>query len=197
MTRNEAGSLCWLARCLLTVCGAIVLAQSDAAAFQEPEGFGKAKFGMKEGDVLALYPKMPLASTPPADGAAPPFQLTAYRLDDQSVGSLRHCSVQLRFLDDSMFDVQVQCPDKAAVEAYLAKTYGSPTNTYDTPNGKNRMWKGKKSLVSHMTNTSNFMFGDVQGTERLNRLLMALMFQPKASSTPGAVPAEGALAPQN
>ena len=86
---------------LPVLAGITSLSASGQTMKNEPDGFGKAKFGMSEPDVLALYPKMQqvVMPTPPPEQAPKeplPFTLTTYTLDNQSFGPLKQCKVTMR-----------------------------------------------------------------------------------------------------
>jgi hypothetical protein len=171
---------------LLAGVGWIVASQAAADTFHEPDGFGKAKFGMSEAQVKALYPQMEVIAEPTVTPNTPPqpFRLAMYGLNNQTVGTLRHCSVELRFFQLGMYEVQFLCPDKHAARVYLQKTFGAPTRAEEN----SLLWQGQKTAITYAPGSGAFMFGDIAATTKLNYALLALVLQQKGGVTPGTPP---------
>jgi len=156
----------------------------------EPDGFGKAKFGMNESKVKALYPKAQEVVMPtPPPGEPPPFILTMSTLENQSVGPLTKCKVTLRFFEHELTDVQYLCAQKEEqVYNYLQKRFGAPTQVTAQ---RAATWVGQTSSVSEVRGTGVFMFSDLARSRKLSMKLLAYAVKKGVpifggSQTPGA-----------
>jgi len=171
---------------------AVMMAAVSSAAevkFVEPAGFGKAKFGMSAAQVTKLYPKLrqEKAIESPT-GEAPP--MAVYYLDDQRVGTLKQCKVELRFFKDELYEFQFRCPERAKVGDYLKKTYGLPTKSTETA----VFWMGKQSAVGFSPPSGAFAYSDLARSQAMQALFYKAMIkaaqegeQPAAAgATPGA-----------
>lgn len=157
----------------------------------EPDGFGKAKFGMNESQVKALYPKAQ-EIVMPTPGEPPPFTLTMYTLENQSVGPLKKCKVTLRFFQHELTDVQYACAeDEEKVYTYLEKRFGTPKQA-PAKNAVN--WVGTTTSVSEMRGSGVFMFSDLARSQRVSAILMAYMVK-KGQPLFGTQPTPGTPAP--
>ena len=160
----------------------------SAASFPEPEGLGAAKFGMTEGQVKARYPKMRLMPPPTPGQQRPAFALASYRLENQSVGSLRKCIVEFRFFrgaDEAhatLYEVQFHCPDREQAIDYLQRQFGLATQTTDT----SLMWIGKKAGVTLVPRSGVFSFDDLARSQTMQRTLLGYLIkmQRQVASTP-------------
>jgi hypothetical protein len=163
----------------------VVLAASAAAdKFPEPTGFGKVKFGMSVAEARKLYPKLqPTKGTEEAVAKGEQPQLVLiYEMDNQSVGPLTRCQVQLRFFTGELYEVGVRCPDRAKVGQYLQKTYGEPTKS--TQNAV--FWMGQRSSVSLAPRNGAFGFSDNKRLQAMQSMLFAQLQKMGAGETPAA-----------
>jgi hypothetical protein len=163
-----------------------------AAAFTEPDGWGKAKLRMKDDAFAAAYPKAQLLAPPtPAGGNAPPapFSLSAYRLEHQKVGSLGDCRVEFRFYEHELYDLQFLCTDKDAAVRELQKKFGVPTRTV----GNALMWVGKQYGVSQVPKTGVFSYHDIARAQAAQSAVLQLMGaaqRPRGTTIPGGAPSK-------
>ena len=175
--------------------GAVALIMVLASAahadkpFPEPEGFGKATFGMTEAQLQAAYPKAKKVrggATPAPGQPVAPFTLAFYDLDDQRVGSLQHCHVEFRFFQEELYEIQFRCPDKEQVTKYLKKRFGPPTQMQQSQ----FLWVGTSASVTHISSGGVFAFGDMQRTREQTTALMSFLAEVQAASaTASAAPA--------
>jgi hypothetical protein len=169
---------------VILLCAVAVWAASAAAGetFVEPTGFGKAKFGMPVAQVHKLYPKLhPAKATEAAAGKGDQL-LTIYLLEKQSVGPLKPCTAEFRFLKDELYEIQFRCPDRVKVGEYLQKTFGTPTKVAENA----AFWMGKNAAVSLAPRSGAFAYGDRERTQALQAMMWASMHQPQAAA--GATP---------
>ena len=140
----------------------------------EPDGFGKAKFGMSEQQVKALYPEIQemVMPTPPPEQAPkepPPFALTTYNLDNQSFGPLKQCKVRMRFFEHKLTDLMYDCANKDQVHDYLESRFGVPTSISAR---RAITWFGNKTTVTEMGATQIFMISDLELGKRMSYTLL-------------------------
>src|SRR5205823_6647953 len=109
-----------------------------AAAFTEPDGFGAVKFGTPPDAAKKVYPAMTALGVP---GGAQPTWLKSFVVENQAVGTLKSCRIELRFLKDQFFEGSCVCPDNDAVVAYLKKNYGEATKV----EANSFLWHGSKT----------------------------------------------------
>lgn len=165
------------------------------------QGFGKAKFGMSEAQVVKLYPKMQKVPvpTPAAGQESLPFTLASYTLQNQSFGPLRKCAVTLRFYEGGFTDVQYKCREpKEKIVGYWTKRLGPPPQV----SARNAMsWTLGKVGVTAMANVGTFMIADSARSKAMSySLLTYVMYKTKQlpgfhAETPGAAPTPGQPAP--
>jgi hypothetical protein len=173
--------------------GLALLAVAAAHAGQEstqPDGFGKAKFGMNEEQVRKLFPqaKEIILPTPVPGKVAFPLALTDYDLADQSIGPFHQCKVRLRLYDHALTQVHFTCPkkDKDKVKDYLVKRFGPPAST-----GASALsWSGGKTAVTLSPVSGTFMFADAARDQAASRAILAAIMQAQqpAAATPPEAP---------
>lgn len=184
---------------------ATVLFGSSAVAseqrFQnEPDGFGKARFGLSPAEVAKLYP-----SAKPLDkeflGATPVFSpfIARQHLTEQKVPGLsKPVSVELRYWKDKLWVVIVYFGDNSAeqVEASLRERFGEPMGT-----GTGPYWTGEKVSITTAVREKWYSISDNAASaevrhlfaEEMRKMHRARAPQPKrAQSSAPAAPAEGA-----
>lgn len=134
---------------------------ATGAAFDEPEGFGKATLGMQEGALRAAYPRAAAEPAPATgqSGERPGFPFQSYHLEHQTVGRLTDCRIEFRLYEKELYDIQFQCSknDKQAVADYLQARFGLPTTT----SAEALFWTGKKTGVSLAVKSGVFSFHDI------------------------------------
>jgi hypothetical protein len=155
----------------------IALLSSRALAFpNEPNGFGKAEFGMSAADVKKAFPDLQSKGTQDF--------LALYQLENQSVLGLKPCSVNLRFADDKLYEIQFTCEQKDQVIPTLKKQFGEPTQeqTHAT------FWLSKTRSVALNPQSKIFGFVDRQINDVVQQKLFAYLLQHQGQSrvTPGA-----------
>jgi hypothetical protein len=164
-----------------------------AGAFDEPDGFGKAKFGMNEVQLKALFPEAKEITPPPGE-KAPAFGPKALLLENYSVGPLKNCRVELRLFQNQFYETQCACPDKEKVAEYLKKTYGTATTMSPT----NLIWTGEKTGISYLVGNGAFAIDDLARSKSLSLSLLGMVLMKQATPEAAPAPAGGAtpVAPQ-
>jgi hypothetical protein len=162
-----------------------------AFGFDEPDGFGKAKFGMNPVQVKTLFPGGKDV-VPTGPDKPPAISFRSYVLENQSVGPLKNCRVELRFFHDEFYEVQCACPDKEKVAEYLKKTYGTASTNSPT----NLLWTGNKTGVSYLVGNGVFAIDDLARSKTVTMSLLTYVLT--KGGTPGGTPQAGATpaAPQ-
>jgi hypothetical protein len=171
----------------LVVVSLLAAASALAASFPEPDGFGKAKFGMTEAQVKSLYPHLQFVTLPtPLPGQTVPFAVPAYRLDNQSLGPLQGCRVEFRFFrpagheQGELYEVQFLCPDKEQATDYLQRQFGLATST--TPSSLT--WEGAHAAITLVPKGGVFSFDDRARSQAMQQTLFAYMLKMQLQ-TPG------------
>jgi hypothetical protein len=150
-------------------------------AFDEPDGFGKAKFGMNAVQVKTLFPGGKDV-VPTGPDKPPPIAPKAYVLENQSIGPLKNCRVELRFFNDEFYEAQCACPDKEKVAEYLKKTYGTASTNSPT----NLLWTGNKTGISYLVGNGVFAIDDLGRSKTLTMSLLTYVLM--KGGTPGTAP---------
>lgn len=169
--------------CLVIV--AVGVASAPAPAFEGPDGFDKAKFGMRSEAFAKAYPDaVSAASGAGTEVGGKIVPITAYKRDKVTVGPLKDCHASYRFHLDELYDIQFRCPDKEGITKYLQSRFGTPNRTTD----KALMWAGKTYGVSQVPRNGVFSFHDVaRGTTAQGAIMRALAMS-FPTPTPGATP---------
>ncbi len=134
------------------------LAGRLALAFEEPDGFEKAKWGMTAQEFAELYPEAVLVSGDTKAQEGQPA-LAVYRITGMQPGGLHDCRVDFRFfgVKPQLFDVQCLCSDSAeAMARYLTDRFGVPTTTSESK----LLWTGEKTGISFVPLGKVFSIGD-------------------------------------
>ena len=138
----------------LTVLVILLVGSRLALAFpNEPQGFGKARFGMTVAEVKKIYPAMKAVGNPTPEVAA---LLAVYSLEGQSVYGLKPCVVTFQFNPERLHHVAFNCGKDMRVITTLEKRFGEPTQ--GMPN--NAFWIGDSTTVSLNTKSRNFAIMD-------------------------------------
>jgi hypothetical protein len=149
----------------------------------ELEGFGKAKFGMSEEQVKALYPELqesPLAT--PKPGEAPlPFSLSNYGLENRSFGPLKKCKVWLQFFEHQLTSVQYTCAGGSEkITRYLKKRFGPPQQVSAR---QGLSWVLGDYSVTEMAVPGVFTIFDTARSRQMSGVIMGLVMQKMAAAT--------------
>ncbi|MBI3781979.1 MAG: hypothetical protein HY270_01120 [Deltaproteobacteria bacterium] len=171
-----------------------------SGSHKEPDGFAKAKFGMRLSQVQSLYPKLAPVSSPTAatNQADLPLTLHTYRLDHQAFGPLKDCQIDLHFVatktpsDPELYEVHFLCPDKRKVLEYLQDLYGGPT----TATQSGLLWTGEKVDITEVPNTGAFLFGDKVRTAQVHLTLLNYLMSHNQPAAPSGDVAPPANSPQ-
>jgi hypothetical protein len=149
----------------------VVSGVSPGRAFEEPDGFGKAKFGTPAAEVKKLYPKMQLSARPTPKPDQPQFPLTTYTLGNQAVGPLKKCNLAFEFYLDELFEIQFRCPDEdeKKITAYLTNRFGDPK----PGSPSSLLWQGTKAAVTYTPQGKVFAFGDIERTKQETMALLS------------------------
>jgi hypothetical protein len=166
-----------------------------AGTAAELEGFGKAKFGMSEEQVKALYPKLQEFPQPtPKSGKAPPFSLSYYGLENQSFGPLKKCKVTLQFFQHQLMSVQYACAGGSEkIISYLKKRFGPPQYVSQR---RGLSWVFGNYSVTAMEVAGVFSILDTLRSQQLSSSVMGLVMQKLgATPTPMAAPSGEGITP--
>jgi len=158
------------------------IAAAAEVQFHEPDGFGEAKFGMPVAEVGHVYQTLRPAKIMEGATGKGPRMLMIYDLDDQPVGPLAHCHLELRFFNDELYEIEFRCPERAKVGQYMQKTYGLPTKVTATT----ALWTGKHSSVAFDGSSGAFVYRDLARGQAMQAALDEATAQAHAS--PGATP---------
>lgn len=154
----------------------LALASRVGFAFSnEPNGFGGAKFGMSPDAVKQVFPTL-------QSKGAEDF-LAFYQLENQSVLGLKACRVDLRFVDQELYEIQFHCEPKERVLATLKKEFGEPTE--EKPGEV--FWFSRTRAVSLNPRSTAFGFVDRERNDLVQHKLMQYMLrqQMQSRTTPG------------
>lgn len=143
------------------------------ALLREPDGFGRATFGMAEEEVKAIYPDLtrqplPQGTEPSMVAPTPEFSLNRYKLVDQTVGPLERCKVEFLFFNHVFYQAIVTCPDKGQVESYLESQFGAPT--IQKPPIK--YWTGATGSVSYTSVSGVFLVENLSLSKAINMTML-------------------------
>jgi hypothetical protein len=162
--------------CVVVLIAAALAAPVACAALDnEPDGFGKAKFGMTVKTVREAFPAMrPL-------GQAPDSALEIFTVDNQSFAGLQPCNVTFSFLADKLYETKLDCGRGPNVKETLYKTFGTPSDEEDNMT----IWRGERTIVSMNTDVSTFAFASTAYREMLNQYIL---HKALTAGPPGAEP---------
>jgi hypothetical protein len=177
---------------------AVAASSLAADKFPEPTGFGTAKFGMSVDEVRTLYPTLHPSKVTLQAAEKGKQLIVLYELENQSIGPLHACQVDLRFFKNELFEVQFHCPERDKAVQYVHKTYGTATKT--TPNAV--FWTGQQATVSLAPQSGAFGFTDMKRAQTIQAALLAAFSKRRVGQTPTAAvpettttPAEAPAAP--
>jgi len=158
-----------------------------------PDGVGPVKLGMSITDARAAMPTLPINENVAAE-ANPPlsFKYAVAQLENQPFGDLEGCELTLHFYRERFIYYNVACPDKAATEAYLLKTYQRPGSKQPEV----WQWTTKSRSMTFVPTSGAIAVVDNAGTQAYQLELFNLprpAQQPQAQ--PGAATAAQPAAP--
>ena len=116
---------------------AVLMAARTAVGFtNEPAGLGALRFGMTSAEVQRIHPTL-------RDKGKEDF-LALFELQGQNVFGLEPCTLDLRFVDDELYEIQAVCDAPARkVGTALEKRFGEPSQR--RPEGTR--WLGEHTFV--------------------------------------------------
>ena len=168
-----------LGRGLVAVSLAVHASAEVAVAFpNEPHGFGPLRFGMSVAAVKKHYPAV-------RPKTADTF-LAFYDLENQSVLGLKPCNLEMRFVDDKLYDIQFQCEPRTKVPETLKRRFGEayqvgPAGTF---------WIGSTSSVGLNARSNVFAFTHRALNDVVQqKMLHYLATQSAPRQSPGVAPA--------
>jgi hypothetical protein len=160
----------------------VALLPSGASAFEEPTGFGKARFGTTPEELLKQYPSASLVARPSPAAGAGSFNLVSYRLEEQRVGPLEKCRIEFRFSGArlELYEIQFACPQKEEVSRYLTATFGMPSKTTEST----LIWQGSRVAISHVPKGGVFSYGDIERSKAMQASLIKALGNLKVGAKP-------------
>jgi hypothetical protein len=163
----------------VVLAGALLAVGAQIAfAFEhEPRGFGPLRFGMS---VAAAKRALPAIKSKGSEEF-----LALYELENQSVLGLHACHVELRFIDDQLYEVEFRCEPKDKVVRALEKHFGAPVQ--QRPGAT--LWLSEKRSVALNPQSKVFSYSDrpLSAVAQQKLLRYVLRQQAKAQAT-AAVP---------
>ena len=160
------------------VAALVVIGAQIAFAFNnEPQGFGPLRFGMSAAAAKQALPEI-------KSKGSEEF-LALYELENQSVLGLHPCHVDLRFIDDKLYELGFRCEPKDKVVAALEKHFGPPVQ--HGPSGT--AWLSEKRSVVVNPQSKVFSYTDrALGTVAQQKLFGYLIRQRAQAQASAAVP---------
>ena len=160
--------------------GALVVVIESQIAFafnNEPQGFGPLRFGMSAAAAKQALPEI-------KSKGSEEF-LALYELENQSVLGLHPCHVDLRFIDDQLYEVGFRCEPKDKVVRTLEKHFGAPVQ--QGPGGT--VWLSEKRSVTLSPKSTAFSYTDRQlSTVAQQKLLGYVLRQQARAQATAAAP---------
>jgi hypothetical protein len=127
----------------------VVIGAQIAFAFNnEPQGFGPLRFGMSAAAAKQALPDIKLKGSEEF--------LAFYELGNQSVLGLHPCHVELRFIDDRLYEFGFRCEPKDKVAAALEKHFGAPVQQ----GAGGTVWLSEKRSVALNPQSKMFSYTD-------------------------------------
>ncbi len=149
----------------------------------EPQGFGKARFGMSVASVQKLYPGGTFTARSTARDMV---HMEFYKVEKQALGSLKPCSVEFRFAADKLYEIGFDCGRDVKVVTFLQKRYGNPQQI--EPHGT--YWQGQTVVIALNAQTRMFAFANRLLNQAVQQELLryALSHPGGAQATPSPAP---------
>jgi hypothetical protein len=152
----------------------LMTSRTVVAMPNEPGGFGSLRFGSSVSAAQQAFPQIKLKGTEQF--------LTLYELGNQSMLGLRPCNLELRFVDDRLYEIQFACEPRDKVLQALRQAYGEPTQQQEAATS----WLGEKRTVTFNPRSSAFTFTDRALAQVANQKLLRYILTRQASSQPTA-----------
>ena len=171
-------------RKLITSMFLIFAVSSPAGAFtNEPDGFGALKFGASSATAKATFPDIKHKGTEDF--------LSLYELPGQAVLGLKPCALELRFVDDQLYEIQFACEPRDKVARALRKRFGEPTQE----KAEGSVWLSERSTVG-LNPAGLFSFSDRRRAQIANQKLLGYLVRSQARATASsAAPTPAATVP--
>jgi hypothetical protein len=150
----------------------ILAARAVVAMPNEPGGFGRLRFGASAAAAQQAFPQIKLKGTEQF--------LALYELGNQSMLGLRPCKLDLRFVDDRLYEIQFACEPRDKVLRALRKQYGAPTQQ----EGAATSWLGEKRTVVFSPRSAAFTFTDRALGQVANQKLLRYILTRQAQGQP-------------
>jgi hypothetical protein len=164
---------------LVLVCAVLAMPGPSIALQNEPDGFGKAKFGMSIEAVQKSFPDMRKL------GEAPQSPLQIYAVENQSFAGLRPCKATFSFLTNELYETKLDCGSGDSVKAALYETFGQPS----VEEAKMAIWRGEHAVVTMNRQTKTFAFANLALVSKLNQYLVQKALVGGAAAVPQPPPA--------
>lgn len=136
---------------------------SGPAAFgvrNEPQGFGPVRFGDSVAVVKRAFPDISHKGTEEF--------LALYESHAQAVLGLKPCTVELRLVEDRLYEVHFDCQPREGVLAALQRQFGEPTKESETA----VVWLGETSSIVLNPRSGQFAFSDRKLSGVAQKLLL-------------------------
>jgi hypothetical protein len=164
---------------------------ADAAMEHEPNGFGKAHFGMSPQEVEKLYAGTIRTLGQENLGASPVYgpRISRQLLPDQKVpGFNQPTNVELRYWDNKLWVVIIYYGQNGLeeVNAALRKEYGKPPTA-----ASDSMWSGSKVMVNTANRERWYAISDIALSKEAQAVFMEDLrkAQERMRAQPAAPPA--------
>jgi hypothetical protein len=183
MRKRMRKRVCWIE--VLGWAAAACLVASGAAAFEAPDGWGGAKFGMSAEEVGKLFPDAQVdQDTGEPDSASSELpRFVDLRVDGQEVLGMADCKLRFRFAADQLYMIGCGCPlDEKSVREVLEENFGEPNFFW----GEVVYWRGERYGVSLRNGVIGFY--DRQLDAAIQRALRAAVEKKKAQQRRGDEP---------
>lgn len=156
-----------------------------------PDSFGPFKLGMTLAEAKTAMPSLVVDENVFANSNPPvPFKFAMAQLKDQPFGDEKDCAVKLHFYRERFIYFSVLCPDRAATEAYLLKTYGPP----GLQKPEMWQWTTHPRAMTFVPTSGAIAVADNQGTQAYQLEMFKLTSA--APQAPAAAPAANQPAAQ-
>lgn len=129
-----------------------------------------------------------LEESMPGTAGSVPFPFAVASVADKKVGSLKGCGLQLRFYNQSLFQIETTCEDKEKTLRYLKQTYGPPT----VENENSLEWRSANRILTANPKSGTFLLISASANQAFQLQLFTYSLsqnQQPANPTPSAAPA--------
>lgn len=142
-------------------------------AIQVPDGWGKARFGMSEAELLAFYPKLTKLweSRPQEDVTTAIPRISMFELTGQKVLEKSDCTIGFKFAEDQLYFVQMNCGQDASIRQMLVRAYkGEPLEIQGA-----LYWFGEERAVSLNPKSMQFAYFDRKLDEAVQQAVIGAL----------------------